>query len=242
MTDARQVGDWRTPEISISTDAGLPAAGTVTLSVTRGDDTVIASVVMTAGTPTATATPWTGAAYELTVPGEWVERFTITGDGKGKAEQRFWVESIIGTVPTGMRMYATTKDYADSPLTSAPDASLDVRKALLIASARVDEMLNGAIYETNSTTLLPTDAAVTVALRDATVAQAAYAVEIGDPYGVGASQYQSVTIGGVSLGASYTSAGGSTPGRYSPAAFDILRAAGLTGMTPLPYAWSGGVW
>lgn len=240
MTDVRQVGDWRTPTIAISTEAGLPATGTVTCSVLLPDDTTAANV-MSAGTPTATATPWTGTAYQLTQAGEYVERFTITLDGKGYAEQRFWVQSLVNTIPTGARVYATTTDYANSPLTSEPAATLNVRRLLVVASARVDEMLNGARYETNSTTLLPTDPAVAVALRDATVAQAAYGVEIGDPYGFGASQYQSVTIGGVSLGASYTAAGGSTPGRYAPAAYDILRAAGLTGAAPLPYAWAGGI-
>lgn len=235
----RDVGDWRVPTIDISTAdvPPLPASGTVTCSVVRGDDTVIASVTMTAGTPTATATPWTGAAYELTVPGLWVERFVITGDGKGKERQEFWVADDPAVAPSGARVYALTSDYATAGM-DAPPAGTNLRRVLRAASARVDEMLLGAIYETDDVTLLPTDAAVTVALRDATVAQAAWQVESGDPYSLGAdTQYQSVTVGGVALGKSYTGAGGSTPGLYSQQAFVILRAAGLTGNAPLPANW-----
>lgn len=236
MTDVRQVGDWRVPTIDISTYAGLPAGGTVTCSVLDPDGTAAANA-MSAGSATATATPWTGTAYQLTKSGEWIERFTVTGDGQGYAETRVWVQAKTSTVPTGMRVYATTGDYADSPYTSVPPADLDVRRLLLVASGRIDEMLIASIYETDSVTLLPTDTAVIAALRDATVAQAAYQAEIGDPYGLGVDQYQSVAIGGVNLGRSYTGAGGSVPGRFSAEAARILSAAGLSGGAPLTFAW-----
>lgn len=239
MTDTRDVGDWRIPTIAISTDAGLPAAGIVTCAVEAPDGT-IAPVVMTAGSPTATATPWTGAAYQLTQAGEWIERFTITGDGKGAARQLVWVAADPGAAPSGARVYATTGDYANA-ISDAPDATISLRRVLRTASARVDEMLHGAVYATNATTLLPTDAAVIAALRDATVQQAAYQIEIGDPYGSGVEQYQNVTIGSVQLGRSYGSAGGATPARYSAEALETLRAAGLTGATPLPYTWWGAI-
>ena len=242
MTDVRDVGDWRSPTIAISTAdvPPLPAAGTVTCAVEAPDGT-ISPVVMTAGTPTATATPWTGALYELTQAGEWIERFTVTGDGKGKARQLVWVTADPGVIPSGMRVYATTADYANDPRTSAPDSSISVRKALLVASQRVDEMATTALYETNSTTLQPTDSAVAAALRDATIAQAAYAIPIGDAYGLGTTQYRSVSIGGVTLSRGSTPvAGSSTPGRYAPEARETLRAAGLLGAAPLPYIWGGG--
>lgn len=235
----RDVGDWRTPEISISTadDPPLPASGTVTCSVVRGDDTVIASVVMTAGSPTATATPWTGALYELTVPGLWVERFVITGDGKGKERQEFWVADDPAVAPSGARVYALTSDYATAGM-DAPTTGVNLRRVLRVASQRVDEMLLGAIYETDDVTLLPTDAAVILALRDATVLQAGYQIEIGDPYGLGAEQYQSVTAGGITLTRGTGAAGATaTRGRWSAEAFGVLRAAGLTGNAPLPANW-----
>lgn len=241
MTDIRDVGDWRAPTISISTAAGTPALGTVTCSV-EDPDGVVMSVAMTAGAPTATATPWTGDLYELTKAGEWIERFTITGDGRGKARQRVWVQSDPGATPSGMRVYATTGDYANSPYgTTVPDEAVNMRRALLIASARIDEMTS-ALYDTDSVTLLPTDTAVAAILRDATVAQAAYALETGDPYGFGVQREQSVSIGSVSLSRGSTAGGATdTPGRYSPQAREILRAGGLTGGMPLGIAWVGGV-
>lgn len=238
----RDVGDWRVPTIDISTAdvPPLPASGIVTCSVVRGDDTIIASVVMTAGSPTATATPWTGAAYELTVPGLWVERFVVTGDGKGKERQEFWVGDDPVSAPSGARVYALTSDYATAGM-EAPATGVNLRRVLRVASQRVDEMLHGAIYTTDTVTLLPTDAAVTSALRDATVLQAAYQIEIGDEYGLGSEQYQNVAIGGVSLSRGSGSAGTATPGRWSAEAFEVLRAAGLTGNAPLPVSWLSGI-
>lgn len=242
MTDVRDVGDWRSPTISISTAdvPPLPASGIVTCSVLRGDDTVIASVVMTAGAPTATATPWTGALYELTVPGMWVERFVITGDGKGKARQEFFVLPDPAEAPSASRTYATTTDYANA-IHEAPETGTNLRRVLRVASARVDEMTMTAIFATDSVTELPTDAAVAVALRDATVLQAAYQCEIGDPYGLStADEYQSVTAGGITLTRGQGQGGASsTSGRWSAEAYEKLRAAGLTGTSPLPVgsAW-----
>jgi hypothetical protein len=88
------------------------------------------------------------------------------------------------------------------------------------------------VYEVDSVTGLPTDADVIAALRDATCAQAEYARAIGDANAVGASQYHSVTIGSVSLSRGYGAGGSSAPGRYAPAAWDILALAGLTGQEP----------
>lgn len=237
MTDVRDVGDWRSPTINISTADNLPAAGIVTCAVEAPDGT-IAAVVMTAGAPTATATPWTGALYELTQAGEYIERFTIAGDGKGAARQLVWVAADPGAAPSGARVYATTGDYATAGK-GAPEAGISLRQVLRVASQRVDEMAMTAVYATDDVTLLPTDAAVTVALRDATVLQAAYQIETGDPYGLGSEQYQSVTAGGITLNRSYGPGGGAVSGRWANEAFEALRAAGLTGTTPLPVgaAW-----
>lgn len=244
MTDPRDVGDWRTPTIDISTDdvPPLPASGIVTCSVLRGDDTVITSVVMTAGAPTATATPWSGAAYELTVSGLWVERFTITGDGKGKARQEFYVLADPAEAPSGTRAYATSADYANA-IHETPTTGVNLRRVLRVASARVDEMLVTAIYETDTVTLLPTDTAVAAAMRDATCLQAQHQIESGDPYGTGsADEYQQVTAGGITLTRGQGQ-GGSTslPTRWGSDAYEKLRSAGLTGGTPLPSPWYAAV-
>jgi len=230
MTDVRDVGDWRIAEISISTPEGTPAAGTVTLSVVRGDDTVIASVPMAAGSPTATSTPWTSDPYELTVSGEWIERFTITGDGKGKARQVFYVLDDPGTVPTGELVYATTADYM-AAVHEAP-TGVNLRRALAAATRALSTALLTAVYETNTVTLLPTDTAVVGAIRDAVVEQARWAIEQGDPYGLGVDVYQNASIGSLSLGRGSNGGSADPPGRRSPEALAILARAGLTGNPP----------
>lgn len=230
MTDVRDVGDWRIGYIEITSDDGTAAAGTVTLSVVRGDDTVIASVPMTAGAPTATATPWTSDSYELTVPGEWIERFTITGDGKGKERQIFYVLADPATVPTGERVYATTVDYMNA-IHEAP-AGVNLRRALAAATRTIEGALLTALYETDSVTLLPTDTAVTAAIRDAVVEQARWAIEQGDPYGLGVDVYQNASIGSLALGRGANGGSADPPGRRSPEALAILARAGLTGGAP----------
>lgn len=236
MSDLRDVGDWRIPTLPVLAYDGTPGDGTTstTLTVLKPDGT-------STGLATSTAdvgANWTGATYQLLLAGEYIERWVVTGKGAGSARASVWVSPDPATAPTGMRVYATTTDYANDPRTGVPDTSVSVRRALLVAGQRIDELLLTALYATDSTTLLPTDSAIGVALRDATIAQAAYAIEIGDPYGLGVAQYQSVSIGGVTLGRGSTAAGSSTPGRYAPEARETLRAAGLVGGAPLPYVWS----
>lgn len=228
----RDVGDWRTPTISISTadDPPEPALGTVTCAVEAPDGTITA-VVMTAGSPTATATPWTGAEYELTAAGLWVERFTITGDGRGKARQEFWVNADPGAAPTGERVYATTTDYANA-IHEAPPDGVNLRRVLAAATRVVEGALLTAIYVTDTVTLLPTDAAVAVAIRDAVVEQARWQIEQDDPYGVGGESYQDVAIGSVRLGRGSGGSSSDPPGRRSPEAMAILARAGLSGQAP----------
>jgi hypothetical protein len=239
MTDARDVGDWRIPTISITNDAGLPASGTVTCAV-EDPDGLISAVAMTAGTPTATATPWSGAAYELTKAGSWIERFTIVGDGKGKARQTVWVQADPGAAPSGERVYATTGDYANA-IHEPPADDIDLRRVLAAATREIEDVLLSAVYDTDDTTLLPTDSAVTEAIRDAVIEQAHWQIEQGDPYGLGAGTFQTVSIGGVSLGRGSGGGAADAPGRRSPRAQALLRAAGLLGGTPYTVA-SWGLW
>lgn len=228
----RTVGDWRRATIQLSTEDGLPASGVPTLAVTRGDGTT-ASVTMNVGTPTATYTPWTSDLYELTVSGQWIEAFTVAGDGKGVEDQLFFVLPRAGTAPSGERVYATTEDYADI-IREAPDDDVDLRRALAAATRAVEDMLTASVYAVDSVTSLPTDTAVSTAIGEAVCRQAKYMIDTGDPYGTAGADpgYQSVTAGGISLSRGSGAGGTMTTGRRSPEAMAVLRSAGLLGHAP----------
>lgn len=71
------VGDWRTPQLTVS-----PFDGTTTASVTvvAPDGTAASPITATGVSGVYTA----DSAYEFTAAGIWVERWTVTGTGKGK--------------------------------------------------------------------------------------------------------------------------------------------------------------
>lgn len=129
------------------------------------------------------------------------------------------------------RIYATRADWlayeAGSTLAAQIPAEPEATRKLTRASERIDDLLVTAVYDVDDDDL-PTDATVAQALRDATCAQASWWLEIGDETGA-ASQYQSVSIGSVSLSRGYTGAGSSTGVQQtmSDAAVRHLRRAGL---------------
>lgn len=123
--------------------------------------------------------------------------------------------------------YASVADLTaalPADLTLPSDATRLVNKA----SAHIDRWLltHGAVYDTDSTTDLPTDTDITAALKDATVAQALWWIETGDEQGV-AAVIKSANPGGG--GPSHT--GGIQ--RTAPDAIDILAAATDTNGIPL---------
>lgn len=126
-----------------------------------------------------------------------------------------------------MRIYATVEDFAASPLTSGTVTE----QALAAASLVVDELLLTAVYDVDVEGM-PTDPAVVDALKQATCAQAAYQAALGDPAGVGAGHISQASIGSISFTRAAPGSQGSTPGRYSPQAVQILRQAGLLGHGP----------
>lgn len=128
-----------------------------------------------------------------------------------------------------LRQYATTAEYAASPLTDGTTTD----RALVAASLDVDTLLTTAVYATDANGL-PTDTDVADAIRDATIAQAQYAAGLGDNANVGAGRITQAQIGSVSF-QRRGSGGQDTPGRYSPQAVQILRQAGLLGHGP--YGW-----
>lgn len=128
-----------------------------------------------------------------------------------------------------LRQYATTAEYATSPLTSGTSTD----QALVAASLDVDQMLLSSVYDVDADGL-PTDTDVADALRDATIAQAQHAAAKGDVANVGAGTITQASIGSVSF-QRRGAGGGATPGRYSPQAQQILQQAGLTNHGP--WAW-----
>ncbi|MFI6909657.1 hypothetical protein ACIBKY_50940 [Nonomuraea sp. NPDC050394] len=118
-------------------------------------------------------------------------------------------------------VYATAADYTAYTKKPAP---ADIDGDLERASERIDELLQGAVYATDSSEM-PVDADLRAAIARATCAQAAWAREVGDPYGV-ASAFKKTDIGSVRLErASGSDASG--PPRHAQDAKAILRRAGL---------------
>lgn len=214
------VGDWRVPYLDVSPYDGTTV---VTLTVVAPAGTTTTPTV----TESATAGRWEGAGYELVTAGEWVERWTVTGTGRGKERTAVLVAPDPTTVPSGARVYATTTDLANWLHAAPPGGS---RRALEAASREIDRMLLCAVYPVDSTTGLPTDAEHSIALRDATCAQADYARGQADPYGIGADRVTNVSVGSLSYARQPVPGSGA---RWSQAAWEILQSAGLTGHEPM---------
>lgn len=123
--------------------------------------------------------------------------------------------------------YAT---LADLSAAMPDDLTLpsDAARLVVKASAHIDRWLltHGAVYDTDSTTELPTDTDVAAALKDATVAQALWWIETGDERG-----FASVVTSANPGGGGPTHSGGIP--RTAPDAIDILVAATDTNSLPL---------
>lgn len=134
------------------------------------------------------------------------------------------------------RIYATRADLeAYLPAALTLPAEPEATRMLTRASEVVDDLLVTAVYDVDAG-LLPTDTTVAEALRQATCAQVAWWIETGDETGA-AAQYQSVSIGSVSLSRGYSGAGSSTgtAQRISDDAMRHLRRVGLVGNHPLSW-------
>lgn len=221
-----EAGDWRIATLTVDPNDGTTVA--------------VLTVISPAGaltTPDVTSADsgatWTAEGYEFTVPGEWVERWMVTGTGKSKERAVLLVAPDPVTVPTGARVYATTTDYANALLAAPPAGA---RRALLAASKVVDEMLLTAVYDVDDDGL-PTTAAHIIALRDATCAQAEYAKRTGDANSVGAGAISAFSIGPVQVtkGTPSGATRSPLPAHWSPGAYRELSQAGLTGHEPWGY-------
>jgi hypothetical protein len=129
--------------------------------------------------------------------------------------------------------YATEAEYEDETGTTAP---ANINRLLTLASRDVDAALIAAVYDVEDGAA--TDAAVIVALKEATIEQVAYHLDSGDETGTGGSQtYADVQIGSVRLGRPQTggAVGGSAGRPLAPQAFAVLQLAGLTNHEPYTY-------
>lgn len=212
-----EAGDWQIATLSVSVHDGTTSA-TLTVVPPSG---VTSTPAVTASDGGAT---WTAAGYEFTDPGEWIERWVVTGTGKGTERRILLVAPDPLAVPSGTRVYASTTDYANA-LRKAPPANS--RRALADASRAVDAMLLTAVYDVDVAGM-PTDAAVIVAVRDATCAQAE------DLRAAKAAAAGSFSIGAISVTRSAPVTVRDEDYR-SPRAYEILQQAGLTGQSPWSY-------
>ncbi len=205
----------------------------LTLDVNPADVDTEATVVVTPP-PGATWTPTTPtsnvdrSSWQLVLPltaaGEWRALWTVTGTGAGVQADTVYA---VGD-PAG-RVYATPGELVAYTGELPPDGA---RRLLLRASRLVEALTRCAVYDVDADGL-PTDALVAAAFRDACCAQVVWFEETGDSTGAGA-QYQSVSIGSVSLTRGYTSGGPATGAeqRYAPDAIAVLSRVGLCGNRP----------
>ncbi|GAA2327529.1 hypothetical protein [Dactylosporangium salmoneum] len=212
MTDVYDAGDWHIPTLTVAEGDGTTAAAVTVTNPATGAATVLTTTSSDGGKT------WEAAAYELVVAGDWVERWDVTGSGAGKQRLVVSVAPDPTATASGTRVYATTTDYANHLLTACPPGA---RRALIAASRRVDEMLLTAVYDVNADSM-PTDAEVTMALRDATCLQAEYGRFIGTAAAAGAPGVTSASIGSVNVSRQQPAGGGPTS-PYSAAAFARLR-------------------
>lgn len=227
-----QVGDTRRPTLTISTYD----ASTVVVLTTVCEATGISTVRATTGV----SGTWTAnAAYTLTSPGRWVERWVVTnavtGLGAGAESLTLDVDPLPPALGPGQTAgYATVQQYADIIGGTLPTG---LARLLRVASRQLDDFLFAGIYDI-------TDAAVLAALAEATCEQVAYAGANGwwTTGGVPALA-RAVSIGSVSIGApSGSSAGGgssATVPKISPIAYSVLVNAGLVGGQPDTFALGG---
>jgi hypothetical protein len=130
----------------------------------------------------------------LDAPGVWWLVAEVTGAGAGVKRYRLRVRPSGPVEPTG-RVYATSGDLARY-LQDAPPVDAD--RVLARASELVEDLAVAAVYAVDDEGY-PTHEGTRAALRDATVAQAAFmAAGRGSEYGTG-GDYNQVSIGSVSL-------------------------------------------
>lgn len=225
-----QVGDTRRPTLTISAFDGSTVVVLTTVCEATGVSTVRAT--------TGVSGTWTAnAAYTLTSPGRWFERWVatnaVTGLGAGSETLTLDVEATPPALGPGQTAsYATMQQYADIIGGTIPT---NLARLLRVASRQLDDFLFSAFYDVASATILAT-------LVEATCEQVAYMGVNGwwTTGGIPAPQ-RAVSIGSVSIGATINSGSGGSGqiARISPIAYSLLVNAGLVGGQPDTFALRG---
>lgn len=212
MSDSPEVGDSTTPTLTVTP---FGADTRASLLIIRPDDTTIAGLTVTSVDGGHT---WIASADVLiTMAGEWIEQWTLTGTGAGQQAKRL----LVAPAPvTGGRTYASTTELADWLEAAPPEGA---RRMLRRATQLVDRALLAAVYDVDSGGM-PTDAKVAKTLMEATCAQVEDWAESGDELNQ-AARWSSATIGS----ASYTrnTGPGAPPPRLCDRALDVLLTSGL---------------
>lgn len=126
------------------------------------------------------------------------------------------------------RIYATAADYTQYVGDGAlVPARLDYQ--LRLASQVIDLAMTGAEYDTDPTTLLPTDPDVASLLCLATCQQVEYQADVDDDTGA-KERYDQVSISGVSMHRVSGSAGNSLPVLCPQAAMTLYNAGAIPGV------------
>jgi hypothetical protein len=130
-------------------------------------------------------------------------------------------------------VYATLEQYRDQPGGSAY-ADDKVTDMLPRASLRLDELIVGAFYDTD-TDGQPTDALTAEVFMRATCAQAQFMLVQDDPTGAKGA-FQNVSVGGVSYSRAQESTGVGKD-RFAPEMVSILRTEGILPVNPVTYGY-----
>jgi hypothetical protein len=131
-------------------------------------------------------------------------------------------------------VYATLQQLADKlNKDSVDDLPTNAGERLRMASRKVDELLIGAVYDTDDNGVA-TDSDKATAITNATLAQvvywyAGYSTEHGAPL------YTNVSIGSVTLGARSSNSAKSDAPEYAPLAITELRQEGLLNISAKVY-------
>lgn len=223
MTESQ--GQWRLPFVELSV-SGIDTVATLT-TISPANVSTARPVI-----PNGDNSRWEADdAYQFTTAGQWTERWTVTGTGASTIDKTVEVGTYTNPATTA-RVYATSADYANE-LHAAPPTG--IRRMLITASRVVDRMLRTAFYDTDDDGY-PTDAAHIEALKVATCLQAEFAAASGDKNLVGAARPGGFSIGKIAVQKAAPAATGlgglGERGDWSPRAWEVLQAAGLTGHEP----------
>lgn len=131
-----------------------------------------------------------------------------------------------------IRVYATADDYTQYVTGGTGVGAVvpgSIAYQLQIASAVIDFAMTGAIYCTDPTTRLPTDADVAAMMCLATCQQAEFQLAYDDNTGA-KSIYDSVSVSGVSMHRVAGTAGNTLPPLGQQAALTLFNASALPGV------------